>query len=117
VNGTVQVGGVLSPHGIFMHGGPGFRPHPFVRFALKKQYKHFSAEVAMNDTAGKWNGLSFVVIADGKEVWQSKEKYAGDAPERCEVDVTGVNSLTLEVRTVGQEMGAHGAWIEPRLTK
>jgi hypothetical protein len=108
---------VHSPHGIFMHGAPGFDPPVYVRYAVDKKYSRFTADVAMNDTAGKWSGLIFVVRADGNELWQSRKLSAGDPAERCDLDVRNVTALTLEVRTAGPHQGAHGAWIEPRLTK
>jgi serine/threonine protein kinase len=117
VDGTVHVRGVRSPHGLFMHGSPSFRPPSFARYALGKKYSRFAAEVALNDTANTWAGLIFVVLADGKEVWQSRTLSAGDPPERCDLDVRGVTALTLEVRTTGPHTGAHGAWVEPRFTK
>jgi serine/threonine protein kinase len=117
VDGTVHVRGALSPHGIFMHGGPAFQPPSSARYALNKQFTRFAAEVAMNDTASKWTGLTFVVFADGKELWQSRNLSAGDPSDKCDLDVRHAATLTLEVRTAGPERGAHGAWIEPRLKK
>jgi hypothetical protein len=117
VDGTVTVGGVRSPHGVFMHGAPSFKAPAFARYSLEKKYSRFSAEVAMNDSAHEWASLTFVVLADGREVWQSGNVNKGAQPEKCDLDVRGVSVLTLEVRTVGTHQGAHGAWIEPRLTK
>jgi len=117
IDGSVTVGQIRVPHGIFMHGGPTFDVPVFASYALDKKYKHFTTDVAMNDTAGKWSKVEFVVIADEKELWRSRTHGAGTPPERCELDVRGVKILTLEVRTFGPHMGAHGAWIDPRLTR
>jgi serine/threonine protein kinase len=117
LDGTVRVGRVASPHGIFMHGSPGFDPPTFASYALDKKYARFITDVAMNDSAGKWNSLIFVVKGDGNELWKSRNLSAGDPQVHCDLDVSGVRVLTLEVRTIGTERGAHGAWIEPRLTK
>ena len=117
VDGSVWVNGVRSPHGVFMHGAPGFGPPAFCSYSLDKKYRRFVTEVAMNDSANRWSGLVFVVSADGKEVWTSGHMSAGGPKQTCDIDVTGVSVLQLEVRTVGPHMGAHGAWIEPRLTK
>jgi hypothetical protein len=100
-----------------MHGAPGFGPPTYSSYLLDKKYRRFATDVALNDTASKWPGLIFVVIADGKEVWSSGHLSAGGQKETCDIDVSRVSALRLEVRTVGPHMGAHGAWIEPRLTK
>jgi serine/threonine protein kinase len=114
---TVRIGNVPSPHGIFMHGAPEFETPPFVSYSLDKKYSRFAVDVAMNDSAGKWCGLVFVVSADGKEVWKSPKMTAEQPAEHCDIDVRDAKILTLEVRTSGSDRGAHGAWIEPRLTK
>ncbi len=66
----------------------------------------------MNDTGSKWCGLIFVIRGDGKELWQSKPLSAGDPKEHCDLDVSGVSVLTLEVRMVGTERGVdRTAWL------
>jgi hypothetical protein len=117
IDGSVRVGGAPVPHGIFMHGAPGFGQPVFAIYSLDKKYSRFTAEVALNDSAGRWTGLIFVVNADGKDVWTSGNISAVGQRETCDIDVTGVNLLRLEVRTMGPHQGAHGAWIDPRLTK
>jgi len=117
VDGTVTVNGVRSPHGIFMHGAPAFKPVAFARYSLDKKYSRFTTDVGMNDMANPWSGLVFVVYGDGKELWKSRDIWPGKGTDRCAVDVQNVTALTLEVRTLGTEQGAHGAWIEPRFTK
>jgi len=117
VDGSVWVNGVRSPHGVFMHGAPGFGPPAFCSYSLDRKYRRFMTEVALNDSANRWSGLIFVVRADGKEVWSSGHLSAGGQKQMCDIDVSGASVLQLEVRTIGPHMGAHGAWLEPRLTK
>jgi serine/threonine protein kinase len=117
VDGTVTVRGARSAHGIFMHGAPSFNRPPYATYALDKKYSRFTTEVAMNDTGSEWTSVAFAVYRDGKEVWTSRQMSAGDPPDRCDIDVKGAVELTLEVRTLGPHQGAHGAWIDPRLTK
>jgi hypothetical protein len=100
-----------------MHGAPPFKEPPFVQYTLDGKYSRFTAQVAMNDTGGRWCKIEFVVLADGKERWRSRSIGIGDPAESCDVDVRNVRTLTLQVRTFGPEAGAHGAWIEPRFTK
>jgi serine/threonine protein kinase len=117
VDGTVRYGGAAYPHGLFMHGAPPFGPPAYVRYALGKRYSRFTTEVAMNDTANKWSGLQFYVLCDGAERWHSRKISPGDPKELCDIDVRAVNVLTLEVHTIGPHQGAHGVWLDPRLTK
>jgi hypothetical protein len=100
-----------------MHGAPGFGPPAYACYSLDKKFSRFTADVALNDTAGKWTGMIFVVIADGKEVWSSGNISSAGQKETCDISVAGVSVLRLEVRTMGPHQGAHGAWVEPRLTK
>jgi serine/threonine protein kinase len=117
VDGSVTVGGVRSPHGLYMHGAQESDEPPFVQYSLDGKFSWFTAEVAINDTGRKGCRVGFHVIADGRELWHSGNLTQGDQPEKCDVDVRNVRTLTLEVRTYGPEAGAHGAWIEPRVTK
>lgn len=112
----VRVGGKRSPHGLFMHGAPPLGAPAFASYALDGRFSRFTADVGLNDSAGKWAGLIFVVFADEKQVWSSGNIASAGQTERCDVDVTGVSVLRLEVRTMGPHLGAHGAWVEPRLT-
>ncbi|AMV26254.1 Serine/threonine-protein kinase PrkC [Gemmata sp. SH-PL17] len=116
VDGKVRVRGVLSPHGLFMHGAPSFGQQMFTSYSLDKKYARFQSEVAMIDSSDEWSGpLVFVVTADGKELWHSKVMGVGTPKEACDLDVIGVSVLTLGLRTAGNHRGAHGGWIEPRL--
>ena len=118
VDGKVRVRGALAPHGIFMHGAPSFGKQMFASYALDKKYARFQSEVAMTDSSDEWSGpLMFVVTADGKEIWHSDVIGVGTPKESCDLDIQGVNVLTLGLRTLGNHRGAHGGWMEPRLVK
>jgi serine/threonine protein kinase len=117
LTGPAVVGGVRRSHSVLVHGAPSFQQPTFIRYALDKKYSRFRAEVAMNDTASAWRTVSFVVQADGKELWRSPNLSRGQHPELCDLDVRNVNHLQLEIHTFGSEYGTHCVWIEPRLTK
>lgn len=59
----------------------------------------FSASVGVDDeiNGNTASSLEFFVIGDGKTLWSSGVMRAGNAAKACEVDVTGVQKLTLKV--------------------
>jgi len=117
-DGTISVNGRTSEHGLFMHPAPSDRPPMRNSFILGKEFKQFIAQVAFNDSApGDARPARFTVYCDGISKWQSNVIGRGTPAENCELDVRGVNELTLEVTAVGSERGAHAVWIEPRVTK
>ena len=116
VDGTVRVGGAVSPNGLFMHPGPPSEPPVRATYKLGKAYSRFTAKVALNDTAPNF-ALSgrFVVYRDGVK-WESGAVLPGDT-KGCDLDVRGVEELTLEVSCEGDPRGCHTVWVEPQLTK
>ena len=73
----------------------------------------FSASVGVDDDV-KGNtaaSVEFIVRGDGKALWQSGVMHAGDAAKDCEVDLTGVKSLLLEVSDAGDGIDYdHADW-------
>ena len=61
--------------------------------------------------------LLFAVYGDDRLLWKSKEVQTQADRQSCSVDVTGVKVLKLAVHSEGDERGAHGAWVEPRLLR
>ncbi|WP_171473527.1 protein kinase domain-containing protein [Frigoriglobus tundricola] len=120
VDGVVRVGGVRAPHGVFMHATPSRAEPAIATYKLDRKYLRFTAEVAMNDSARRPEDgpLVFTVAIDGEEKWRSRELAPRQPPERCDLDVRGANELTIGVQFLGARyQGAHGAWIEPHLTR
>jgi hypothetical protein len=57
-----------------------------------------------------------MVKGDGKELWRSKALKKSDGPLPVNIQVKGVNRLTLGVkRTEGQNGRAHADWLDARL--
>ena len=61
--------------------------------------------------------LTFAVFGDGKPLWTSKPIRSPGDTDRCSVSVAGVSVLRLQVKVPQEPRGAHGAWVEPHLTK
>jgi hypothetical protein len=53
----------------------------------------------------------FTVVGDGKTLWKSEQVPPGK-PEKCDVDVSGVDVLELFVSGSG-----HPVWLEPKVVK
>jgi hypothetical protein len=121
-NGTVnndkpiQVGGVPSPKGLSMHP-PTAPAYAAARYRLGRQAAVFRATTAINDTSN-WcfSPAVFSVLADGKLLWQSDMIAHNHAhSQECNVDVSGVDVMELQVRCINGNHGVHAVWIEPRL--
>jgi len=61
--------------------------------------------------------LTFKVVGDGKVLWASKPVARVRQVERCQVRVTGIQVLRLEVECPGSNHRAHAVWLEPRLER
>ena len=77
----------------------------------------FSATVGVDDEVNKnpRASVEFVVIGDGKTLWQSGVMHAGDAPKECEVSLVGVKSLVLQVGDAGDGIDHdHADWADAK---
>jgi hypothetical protein len=114
VNGPIAVYGVPSPHGLGMHP-----PKATVSYNLGKRYRSFHSTVAINDSSpgGSHVAIVFRVLADGKQVWESRDIRQHGTWQPVLLDITGVARLTLSVDldfNEGDNAGnAHAVWLEP----
>src|SRR5262249_35963290 len=118
VNADIVVNGVKSPRGLGMH--PPNNGFSTVRYALGKQARTFRAEVAVNDAAnliGPTMPITFLVIGDGKLLWQSRVIQAQNDIDAARVDVSGVEGLELPGGAQGSSHNSHAVWLEPHLLK
>ena len=77
----------------------------------------FSASVGVDDEVNKnpASSVEFFVIGDGKELWKSGVKHAGDAPSVCEVSLAGVKKLVLKVGDAGDGIDFdHADWADAK---
>jgi hypothetical protein len=139
----VVVGGVFSPHGIFMHAGPpphegdgppirkepeelwgekeGEGPPPIptsTSYRLERKYRVFDSRVALNDSVVEGHvpgmqSMTFRVYRDGKEAWKSEPVVKRQDVQHCRISVAGIEVLKLEVQFPIIPHGAHAAWYEP----
>jgi hypothetical protein len=115
--------GAIVINGIPSHHGLGMRANAHVEYQLGKKYHTFRGSAAICDSAGKQHcrPVEFRVLGDGKPLWTSYPFDRAGSGEPCLVDVTGVDSIRLEVQfvpaTTGNEEAAHTAWIEPYVSE
>ena len=91
--------------------------HPPARvlYHLNGRYTTFSADVAINDDAGRTTThADFTVLVDGVRASEVRHLRAGEAPRRLSADVRGAQCLELVVAT-SHWNHCHAVWLEPRL--
>lgn len=79
-----------------------------ITYYLGGECSSFTAEVGLE--AGFAGNVIFKVDADDENIYQSRTFTPGFAPERVDVDLTGVQYIDLVVQAPGSINGAHGVW-------
>ncbi len=111
-SGKIAVNGLRSPFGLYMHGTP--QGYSSVGYRLGGRYKKLEAFVALNDSADRpWSASTFIVEGDGKVLWKSKPIADRGKPQRCTVNIAGVDLLNLLVHCPGHHHMSHAVWLEP----
>lgn len=111
----ISVNGDQFPHGLGMHPPSSGASH--VTFDVNKQFKHFEAAGAIDDTGDKPTAspLTFRVVGDGHELWRSKPMQTPGSRQSFMVDVANFSKLELFVDCPGYFHGCYAVWLEPRL--
>jgi hypothetical protein len=114
--GKVKVRGVKPLHAVSMH--PPTNGSSTVSYNLDGKYRTFSGTAAIMDDAKQMQSKAvFRVYGDGKQLWTSRPLRASSEFQECNVRITGVQTLKLEVVCTGQLTGTHAVWVAPMLTK
>ena len=95
-----SVGGhPLTVGGKVFERGFGTHAESILNLKLNGGAQRFSAVVGVDDEVNNnpAASIAFVVIGDGKELWNSGVMHAGEAAKECAVTLAGVKSLTLKV--------------------
>ena len=93
-------------------------------YDLKGLFTHFTAVIGIDDaTEGENAGkeVEFIVSGDGKELWRSGSFKKPDTPKNLDINVTGVNILSLKItgpqtRGFGRG-GIRAGWAEAKVTR
>ncbi|HYG74873.1 MAG TPA: NPCBM/NEW2 domain-containing protein [Planctomycetota bacterium] len=99
-----------------LHPGRGEPSH--VAYRLGGAFRTLRTEAAMID---HWNTsespMTFKVLGDGKKLWQSKPIKRHKQPQPCEVDISGIDKLELEVHCAGGNNNCGAVWVDPQVVK
>lgn len=116
-NTKILVAGFESPNGLCLHPPNNGKSH--VAYKIDKKYRTFSARVGLNDSSANLAAapVIFKILGDGKVLWQSKSIQKAGMYDGCNLTITGVDKLELEVECRGDSSRCHAVWIEPLLSR
>jgi alpha-galactosidase len=105
------IGGQEYAHGVGTHSASQFRVN------LDRKATRFTAEVGVDDGAGKQGSVEFIVSGDGKILWRSEVIRGGRAAIPVTVDLTGVKILGLSVTDGGDGISDdHADWADANIS-
>ena len=104
----IRLGGQTFKHGVGTHA------ESTLEINLNGQAERFTAVVGVDDEViGKPASVEFKLTGDGKELFTSGLKKAGDQPTKVAVDLRGVKRLLLEVGDAGDGIeNDHADWAD-----
>ncbi|WP_220488271.1 endo-alpha-N-acetylgalactosaminidase family protein [Tessaracoccus sp. MC1756] len=110
--GPLKIDGVTYPKGIGMHAPAS------VTFNLEGECQAFSSFIGIDDVQTGRGTVQFVVIGDGEELFRSETlRHDSAVVEIKDLDITGVQELTLKAETTADGNGNdHADWAEARVT-
>lgn len=108
----------LSDNYFFYENGIGSHADSMIEYAINAKFSRFISDFGVDTEADVEPKVIFSVWADGREIFQSKEKGRFDGPSHVEVDIKGVKRLVLKINRVGESIrGAHADWLGPELIR
>lgn len=114
VKTPLRIGTKSFQHGLGTHSISVIRltsPEPIQKFAA------FIGVDSNDRTQGGMGSVTFAVLANDSEVYQSKVMRGGQGPERVEVDVKGAKVLELKVGDAGDGPACdHADWADAAIT-
>ncbi|MGW6281295.1 NPCBM/NEW2 domain-containing protein [Kribbella sp. NPDC055071] len=110
--GPISLAGVEYPKGIGTHA------NSEIVYTLDPSDVRFSATVGVDDfqRTSPYSSIVFQVEADGKLLYESPVLHGGSEPQQVNLDVLGVQHLTLRVTDAGDGNNSdHADWAAPTL--
>ena len=107
----LSVGGTHYSHGLGTHAASTLYVN------LGGHASRFTASVGVDDEAAKPPaGVEFEVLGDGKSLWKGKPTTKGQPAEKVDVDLAGVKTLLLLVRSTGDDVQyCHADWADAKI--
>jgi alpha-glucosidase len=90
-----------------------------VSFAPGKEFRRLTGEVGIGDyTFVPQGAVVFAAPGDGRKLWESEPLARNNTSIAFEIDVTGVEVLTLETGLHdGDQTFCHAIWLDPMLER
>lgn len=89
-----------------------------LHFELGAGFERLTTRAAIHKPTGELADVDVRVLGDGKILFEKKGLTAQDTPANIDVDITGVNRLTLETDFGGgQDVGDRVVWADPRVIR
>ncbi|MGL4400249.1 MAG: alpha-galactosidase [Luteolibacter sp.] len=85
----IRIGGNPFEKGLGTHSNSRFR------VKLGGNGERFTAQVGIADDVAARGSVEFIVFGDRKEIWRSQPMKGGDAPRPVDLDLSGIETLTL----------------------
>ena len=109
-------GNALTLNGVPYARGLGVNAYSGVEYRLAGLASRFQAQVGVDDEAGAAGSVDFQVFADGLKIFDSGLMLGGAPHQSIDLDVTGVNRLTLGVNDGGDGNASdHADWADAKL--
>jgi alpha-galactosidase len=106
----LSIGGKKFTRGVGTHAASRFR------VALQGRARRFLAQVGVDDGAEGQGSVEFIVVGDGRVLWQSGILTGGQPAVPVDVDLTGVKVLDLRATEGGDGASHdHADWAEARI--
>ena len=106
----LSIGGVKFAHGVGTHATS------TVSIALNGNGDHFSASVGVDDDTQGKGSISFQVVGDGKVLLETPVLHSGEAAKEVSVDLSGINTLVLNVGDGGDGIDYdHADWANAQI--
>ncbi|MCB9850445.1 MAG: NPCBM/NEW2 domain-containing protein [Phycisphaerales bacterium] len=109
-NQPIVLGGRTYEHGLGVHA------RATLTYALAGAYETFAATVGIDDAVRPGGHVNFVIIGDGKRLYETGPLTGSDPPRPVRVDVSGVGELRLAVDIAADgDVGDWADWADARV--
>lgn len=103
-NNPLTIGGTTYEQGIGTHS------RSEIRYYLAGNMSQFVADVGVDDEVGDRGSVRFRVLGDGEVLTETDVLTGGTGSVHLDVDISGVELLTLVVTTEGTDYYDHADW-------
>lgn len=108
-------GRVITLNGQSYSRGLGVHASSTVTYNLSGDYARFQSDIGLDDEVGTSGSVIFNVLVDGVQRYTSGLMTGANATKSIDIDVSGANTLTLNVNPDGDNGLDHASWGGARL--